>query len=186
MYGANSQNTFIFYLFFLYTIFINVLLLYPEKHAISEYPVITTLQNKDILYKQLQEDIHTYYKAVHSHGKIPFPSLKIFQYTPPGDSDMFEICSRLNVPYDTIATINHISNPVFFHSSPFILIPNIPGIFIPEYPVSDLEQILYSWRMYSQRMQSEKEPEIITVRKKGNKEKFLFFPGERFHPVERA
>ncbi|MBN2534734.1 MAG: M23 family metallopeptidase [Spirochaetales bacterium] len=153
------------------------------------YPEIKSLDNTDPLYRQLQDDVSAYYRAVHSKGKFPVPVLKIFQIPlhkvislwKEADTTIFALSARLNIPYDTIASLNHIENPLFFKNSPFILFPNIPGIFIPEDPSSDLEQIMLSWRM-----QSLDGSHQVTINRKGENERFLFFPGQRFHPVERA
>ena len=148
-----------------------------------DYPEIKTLTNSDPLFKQLQDDVSAYYRAAFSHGRSPFPALKIFQFTRKIDSeiDIFTITARLNIPYDTIASLNHIHNPRFFYNTHTILVPNMPGIFVPEIPDSDLEHIMLSWRT-----QSREEAREIIIFRKGKKEKYLFFPGKRFHPVERA
>lgn len=148
-----------------------------------DYPEIRSLTNTDPLFRQLQDDVSTYYQAVYSKGKSPFPVLKIFRISlhKETDSTIFTISARLNIPYDTIASLNHIENPMFFKNTPHILISNIPGIFVPENPSSELEQIMLSWRM-----QSIDSARQVFIHHKGKKERFLFFTGERFHPVERA
>jgi murein DD-endopeptidase MepM/ murein hydrolase activator NlpD len=161
------------------------------------YPEITSLTLADPLFRQLQDDIRAYYKAVHSKGKFPEPVLKIFCFSPgtlagctspgknPGDKKpdvtVFSLSARLNIPYDTLATLNRIENPQFFTHHPVLLIPNIPGIFVPENPSSDLEQVMVSWRMQS--LESGRQ---VVINRHGRKERFLFFPGGKFHPVERA
>lgn len=148
-----------------------------------DYPEIKSLTYTDPLYRQLQDDVSAFYQAAHSKGKMPFPGLKIFKILlhKETDSTIFTVSARLNIPYDTIASLNHIENPLFFKDSPFILVPNTPGIFIPENPSSDLEQIMVSWRI-----QSVDGARQVIINRDGVKEKYLFFPGARFHPVERA
>ncbi|MBN2442001.1 MAG: M23 family metallopeptidase [Spirochaetales bacterium] len=166
-------------LFFLFGIVLTVTA-YP---LFGDYPEIKTLTPGDPLYKQLQADVSAYYRASSSNGKYPFPALSIFQYVMENnpEMDIFSLSAHLNLPYDTIATLNHINNPGFFHSLHTVLIPNIPGLFIPERPVNELDHIVASWRM-----QSEEISQQVTINRRDKKEIYLFFPGKRFHPVERV
>ncbi len=166
------QKTKLLQLIFL---FMTISSLYPE------YPEINSLNRRDIIFKQLQEDIQGYYAAKSKGRGIDLPVLTFFQYQINESDDIFALSARLNLPYDTIASLNHISNPDELHDRKYILIANIPGIFVPKMPESDLEDIMISWRVqkYDDAIQ-------FSVWHNGNKEEFLFFEGDRFHSVERA
>jgi murein DD-endopeptidase MepM/ murein hydrolase activator NlpD len=56
-----------------------------------------------------------------------------------------------------------------------LFIPNLPGVFVPDHPRSELERLMASWR-------TERPGQTLFV----GGERYTFFPGERFHPVERA
>jgi murein DD-endopeptidase MepM/ murein hydrolase activator NlpD len=147
----------------------------------AEYPRIYVLTNRDVIFKQLQEDIKRYYaaKSRGKHRKIPV--LSFFRYRLKDTDDIFTLSAKLNLPYDTIATLNHIANPEELTEHEYILIPNIPGIFVPQTPVSDLDNIMIGWRM--QKYDTAKK---IYLWRTGIQEEFLFFEGERFHSIERA
>lgn len=147
----------------------------------AEYPEINSLNGRDIIFKQLQDDIQGYYAAKSKGRGVALPILTFFRYQLKKNDDIFALSARLNLPYDTIASLNHISNPDELHDRKFILIANIPGIFVPRRPESDLEDIMISWRVqkYDDAIQ-------LCVLRNGSKEEFLFFEGDRFHSVERA
>jgi murein DD-endopeptidase MepM/ murein hydrolase activator NlpD len=63
--------------------------------------------------------------------------------------------------------------------TPVLLLPSMPGLFIPEGPESDLEQLLAASRT-TQRGIS------VTVNRNNQKERFRFIPGADFSPTERA
>ncbi|MBA7484376.1 MAG: peptidoglycan DD-metalloendopeptidase family protein [Spirochaeta sp.] len=62
-----------------------------------------------------------------------------------------------------------------------IFVPNIPGIFVPLSPDSSFSEILYTIR--TSRFEFGQE---VLLRQKDGSKAMLFFPGERFHPLERA
>ena len=61
-----------------------------------------------------------------------------------------------------------------------LLLPTVPGVFIPENPVSDLENLMISGRLPLSDYESS---EIIIT---GTGEVFYFIPGGEFNPTERA
>jgi hypothetical protein len=155
----------------------------------SDYPEIKQCSLGDPLYKQLQEDISLYYKAVSAGNGRPIPRLKIFQYSLKSDpgTDLFQLAAQMNLPYDTIVSLNHITSPGDFDSYKTLLIPNMPGLFIPELPSTELEQIMVSWRLGEEGEEHPtREWERIIVLYGDKKEIFFFLPGIRFHPVERT
>ncbi|MCL2706432.1 MAG: M23 family metallopeptidase, partial [Spirochaetaceae bacterium] len=95
-----------------------------------------------------------------------------------GDT-LFAIASRLNIPYESISTLNKISSINDFKTEKEIIIPNQPILFIPEFPASDIEYILKSRNI------NEKN-NIIVLKRDGSKEKFSYIIDGRFNSTERA
>ncbi|MEW5817497.1 MAG: hypothetical protein AB1798_19130, partial [Spirochaetota bacterium] len=75
----------------------------------ADYPEIKTLNNSDILFKQLQENISLYYQNRANNKEIP--ALAIFKYRPSQKDTLYTAAARLNLPFDALATLNRISNP---------------------------------------------------------------------------
>jgi murein DD-endopeptidase MepM/ murein hydrolase activator NlpD len=160
--------------------------------AYADYPEILSLVRSDMLFRQLQDDIGAYYRATYSGKPEMRPPLTFFTYTVQDSDDIFSVSARLNLPYETLATLNRIDNPEFFKDIGLLIIPNTPGIFVPFEPVSDLEQVMCSWRNDGEDgsdKDSDKDSDNafeIVVKSKKKKYRFLFYAGSRFHPVERA
>lgn len=163
------------------SILFSILFIIIPNIGFSDYPEIKKLNNNDILYKQIQDVLKEYYKAI-SYGKEEqIPQLIIFKYRIKNQEDLFSISSRLNIPYDTISTLNRIENAKDFNVGDYILIPNLPGIFMPLNPYNALEEIMCSWRNIEK---TNTQKLYVSINTKT--EDFIFFLGERFHNVERA
>ena len=147
--------------------------------AQTHYPLIHHLDISDIVFRQLQEDISSYYVAIQT-GKSP-PPLLFYSYVAHKGDDLFGLAARLNVPYDSIATLNGISHQETFTSDTLLLIANIPGIFVPARPTTELEYLMASWRR-----ETLGQGTPVTLSRASGRETFYFYPGQRFHPVERA
>ncbi|MDR2663168.1 MAG: M23 family peptidase, partial [Treponema sp.] len=107
----------------------------------------------------------------------PADYFRIYAYTPAGNEDILRLSARCNIPYAALATLNRISHPDMLKGR--ILLPSVPGIFIPESPTNDLERLIAGSRDIE-------GGEILTVRTQGGTERFLFFPGADFTPTERT
>jgi murein DD-endopeptidase MepM/ murein hydrolase activator NlpD len=155
--------------------------LIPSLFLFPEYPVIGSLTPGDVLFVQLQRDIESYHRAAAKNKTDQMPPLAFFVYRTKHTEDLLFLAARLNLPYETLSTLNCSDSKEGFDSLDSILIPNIPGIFVPTDPRNDLEQIMFSWRS------AENAGAVsVTVSTDKLKRRFIFFPGDRFHPVERA
>jgi murein DD-endopeptidase MepM/ murein hydrolase activator NlpD len=102
----------------------------------------------------------------------------IYSYTPGEGEELMGIAARCNIPYGTLASLNrfsHAENPV---SGKTLLLPSMPGLFVPETPLSDLERLLFSAR--------DDSALFLTIPGEGRFERFRFFPGDDFSPTERV
>ncbi len=173
----------------------------------AEYPRIQRLGPEDELFRQLQADLSDYFRAVNrglpalpGSGRktppavtspasgpsgagtdLPLPPLRFFSLARPEKMDLFALAARLNLPYATLATLNGASGPAGFAELPTLVVPSLPGLFVPERPSSSFEEILVSISANSRR-----DPQPAMVRLPGGSRRFFFYLGEDFTAVERA
>jgi murein DD-endopeptidase MepM/ murein hydrolase activator NlpD len=147
----------------------------PSASAIS-YPALGSLGPDDFIYAQHQEQLAQSYAAL-QNGKRP-PELVIYSYAVHAPVDVFSLAARLNLPYETIATLNRLDRSRSFLPGERVLAPSVPGLFVPTSAGSDLD-LLLSYR--------EEAAGYVVALSSGNKVVSLrFFPGARFSPEERA
>jgi murein DD-endopeptidase MepM/ murein hydrolase activator NlpD len=148
--------------------------------AQSDYPEISELQRSDLLFRQLVSDIDLFYLRQRSEG--PLPPLTFFSYEVKEKDTLFTIAARFNIPYETIATVNGFSNPDDCTDGTRLIIPNRPGVFVPDTPRSSLEQLLTA-----NTARYDQEQQHVTVRMSENTTRsFSFYPGSRFSGTERS
>ena len=121
------------------------------------------------------------------------PVLTFFLYDVKPGEDLLGLAARLNLPYDTLATLNGTPNIAVFQEKKRLVIPNTPGLFVPLEPLSDLEKLMLASRG------SRPAPCVVSVLSRDTEpradaaesgaaasRRFGFFAGEKFHAVERA
>lgn len=156
-----------------------IFLLVAAAAEASPYPQIQTLDNSDVIFGQLEQAISEYH--VDAENAKPIPPLSFYTYDTAKGETLFDLASRVNLPYDTIATLNRLSGPMTFPKGTHLLLSSVPGIFVPLEPSSELEYLMASWRR-----DTHDPSQAVVVYNDGAWQHFLFFPGQRFHPVERA
>jgi murein DD-endopeptidase MepM/ murein hydrolase activator NlpD len=165
--------------------FLTVLFPLGAKNTGSDFPVITRLDVRDLAFNQYLADVENARRRVANRARIGedasslTEALTIYAYTPGGTDDIFSLAARCNIPYAALATLNHIAHPGSLDQAGTLLLPSVPGIFIPESPESDLERLLQSSREASAGIP-------ITINRGGKKTAFLFIPGADFSPTERV
>lgn len=151
----------------------------------SFYPRINDLHIRDIQFKQFQTDVEFSYRRLaslelSSQELLPLAeNLTIFSYQVKQGDDIFTLAARCNIHYAAISTLNRLAHPSSLTAGSTILLPSIPGIFVPEDPKNDVERILRSSR--------ESQNGIpINIRKEGSSILYLFIPGADYSQTERA
>lgn len=161
------------------------LLLLCGAPAFAQYPRIKVLAPSDIVFRQLMEDLDAAYRdetlaksgaVIEATGQSP---MRIYAFTMAYDADIFSLAARLNLPYDSLASLNRIGNSGTVKAGAEILIPSRPGVFLAERPATDLEYLMSSWR------QGRAGGVLISVRRGKGSERFMYFPADRFNPAER-
>jgi murein DD-endopeptidase MepM/ murein hydrolase activator NlpD len=146
----------------------------------GDFPVITRLDIRDPVFRQYLEAVDLSRRLIYGKKEKPtdlVENLRIYSYTLAKNDDILGLAARCNVPYAGIATLNRVSHPAFMPKT--VLLPSVPGIFIPETPSNDLEQLMVSSRDPANGV-------LITIQRDGKPERYLFLPGEDFSSTERT
>ncbi|WP_455382350.1 M23 family metallopeptidase [Salinispira pacifica] len=154
-----------------------LLLVLPAAAAYADYPLIHDLDSSDVLFRQIEQDISRFNQAV--RGGLPLPTLTVYRYRIRKGQDLLSVAARLTLPYSAIATLNRMDHRDFREGTTEILIPNMPGIFIPADPRNTVEQLL------AHRSPSTATAQHIRVRTAGGETDFRFEPGADFTADER-
>ncbi len=154
---------------------ISLILTAGISSVFAEYPLIRyTIESRDPLYSQQQQDVEIWYSGVQDS-----PQLMIFRYFPRSSENLFSVAAAFNLPYDSIATLNGWDAPGLLSPEKEVLIPNIPGLFVPETPEGNWQRALAG-------NSRDSEPIIIKISSKAGETKTLrFYPGEKFSSAER-
>jgi murein DD-endopeptidase MepM/ murein hydrolase activator NlpD len=164
------------------------------------FPVIGRLGPGDTAFRQYQADVENARRLLFSRrrpgssGNSPesatdtppdasaagplAEALTLYEYTVKGE-DLLALAARCNIPYAAIATLNRLPHIRELSDGAVLYLPSMPGLFIPEKPENDLELLMGSSR-------GAEGGFIITVRRGGAGERFLFIPGADFSPTERS
>jgi murein DD-endopeptidase MepM/ murein hydrolase activator NlpD len=106
---------------------------------VSGQMLIDELHSRDPVYRQHQELVASFYRAsVQRDGEIP--PLIVMVYQPKPSETLFEIASRLMLPYSSISTLNRMAG-TDLPDGP-ILVPSRPGLLVFENPVHSLEEMV--------------------------------------------
>lgn len=145
-----------------------------------EFPLIENLSSRDPLFQQQQDSVSRFYRA-HRQGAAP-PHLMLYRYRPNSGDTLISLASRFSIPYSALATLNRIEGSQLPKDIDTILVPSVPGLFVPTEAESSLEVML------SDRVEDDlDEADAITIRvaRENKTKEFAFFPGEDFTADER-
>ena len=151
-------------------------------------PIIARLDWRDENFRQLISDVEanrrrvfnlTVTRRVNNNESLRSvaDSLTIFRYVAIEGDTIYSLAARCSIPYSTLASLNRLDNPAMVQAGIPLLLPTAPGLFVPQQPQSDLEQLLASSHFPA----SEDASAIVTVGAV-----FHYFPGSDFNSTERA
>jgi hypothetical protein len=147
-------------------------------------PVITRLDAGDTAFRQYAADVEASRLRIHNRERNGETAsslaegLAVYAYRPGPRDDAFSLAARCNVPVSALATLNRLPHPDSFAGASSLLLPSMPGIFIPERPGTDLELLLLAGR-------AGEEGVSVVIRGDGGG-RFRFIPGADFSPTELA
>ena len=152
--------------------------------ALSSLPEIPRLDSRDTVFRQYLQDVEAarrdLFSARHNPEELA-ASLTIYSYTPSGEDEILGLAARCSLPYSALASLNRLPHGEEMVPGKLLLLPSIPGIFIPESPGNDLERLITSARAGEGG-----DGVIISVPLNGRTERFKFIPGDDFSPTERV
>jgi hypothetical protein len=154
----------------------------PASSLDSTLPVIGRLDARDIVFKQYISEIEAGRRLLFSSRQRAAEelasALTIYSYTPTENENLLGIAARCNIPYATLASLNRYSHLEDLASGKPMLLPTMPGIFVPETPATDMERLIFSAR---------KETAVpLFIPLDDKTERFYFVPGDDFSPTERV
>jgi murein DD-endopeptidase MepM/ murein hydrolase activator NlpD len=160
-------------------------ILSAEENTLRGFPAISRLDPGDMAFKQYQSDVEAARRRIANMERLgdspdkAAEDLTVYAYIPREGDDVFSLAARCAIPYAAFVTLNRFDHPTSMGDAPVLLLPSMPGLFIPGVPESDLEQLLAASRAYQQGV-------VITLTRNDQKETFRFIPGADFSPTERA
>ena len=171
---------------FFYLWLILILPLPARAETSPPLPAITRLDSGDTMFRQYISDVEAARRLVFSPRfdqtnqaavEALASSLTVYSYTPADRDELLGIAARCSIPYATLASLNRFSHAEDIMAGKAMLLPSVPGIFIPETPQSDLERLIFSAR--------EGGALVLTIRTEDAAERYRFIPGDDFNPTER-
>ena len=136
------------------------------------FPTITELSSKNPIFKQFSQDVEINYKKIALEKET---NLMFYKYRATKDDTLHFIAARCNISYDSIATLNHISSIHSDISGKILLIPTVPGLFVPKNGISTIEKIMLCRNFDTS--------EILCYNI--NNEEFYFLENTKFDETER-
>ena len=143
----------------------------------AQYPTISVLSQNDILFNEQQQNVRVFYRQFSVGGELP--ELTVYSYRTVPEDTLFGIAARISVPYSAVATLNRLEGTDLGPPGGLLLLPSIPGIFVPLTPATDLEVIMHDLRR-------EQPAQVVTVTEESTTTVFRFYPGADFLPEERS
>ena len=129
------------------------------------------------LFRQYEEIVQKNYK--NQMAGNPLEPL-FFKYKNSENFTLQELCARCNINYDTITTLNSISSKDDRISGLSLLLPAFQGLFIPLDRGQNPIEVLLQENYKNQNLTKD------TLYYKIDGRDFVFLPGKRFSPTERA
>lgn len=163
------------FLFLLYIFSVSHLFSAEKKISREKLPLIPLLSSRNDIFQEYSAIVDENYKALAS-GQDTL--MVFFKCQVPENMNLLALASRCNIPYETIATLNHIGGNQVNLTGKEILLPTVPGLFISTTSDDSLQVIL--------------KTRCIEILQNDNvcynfgTETMVFLKNERFNPTERA
>ncbi len=142
------------------------------------YPRILRTDRSDLSFRQLADSVAQSRRA--EMTGTPFPDLVFYTFEVPADTDILAVAARLDVPYETLATVNRMPESRILRKGELLVVPSVSGVFMARNPENDLEYLIAVSRSAAAGGAD------VLVRLRGARGAFRFLPGARFTPTERA
>ena len=142
-------------------------------------PEIQSLSPKreNVVFQQFNEIVEKNFRKTFAGGE---PEYSFFKYKVTEKFDFQQLCARLNINIDTMATLNSIASKDDTIKDKTLIVPTVQGIFIAlDGGKNDIEALLF---------QNYKNQNLTkgTLYYRINGRYFVFIQGKRWAPTERA
>jgi murein DD-endopeptidase MepM/ murein hydrolase activator NlpD len=174
--------------FFLVSLWLVAAPFLEGQDAAPDFPLIARLDSRDESFRQFIADVESNRRRVFNRDRSRenavaiAGSLTIYRYVPREGEDLLSIAARCSMPYSALASLNRLTHPSMLTVGSPLLLPSVPGLFVPEEPGSDLEQLMASARLSA----PETDSVALTIGGAQGRKVFYFFPGGEFGSTERA
>lgn len=150
-------------------------MLFSMQYMVNQEEIleISTLSSRNPIFAQYMTEIENSYKGIASNKEF---SVKFYSYTIQKNETLMQIAARCNIPYEEIALINNINSVDTEIENKKIIIPNAPGLFIPENPSTSIGKLV------KQRLSGSEAENTYNIQG----ELYKYLPQERLTPTERA
>ena len=167
------------FVFFLSLIFVHNL--HSQEPALiqkSRLPAIHKLSSTDNIFKQFSQTVQ-YNEKINANNPNSLPEIEFYLYEAKKYDDILSIHADTGIPYDTLITLNSISNPNTKLENKKLIIPTAKGIFLTDQPETNIERLIFEeFRDFFSK--SEKLCYNLDGRT------FCFLPEKRLTPTQRA
>jgi murein DD-endopeptidase MepM/ murein hydrolase activator NlpD len=153
----------------------------PVAANAADYPRIHRAHQTDPIFRQHQEAVQEYYLRSRAGGNLPEPA--VYRYEPEPDDTLLTLSARFSLPQSTLASINRLGNVHIPAGTEYLLIPTLAGIYAPDPPETDMEQLIAELRLTDD--WTGPAPMTLILYPAGGRTTFRFFAGDDFDRVER-
>lgn len=145
----------------------------------NKLPEIPSLSSRDEIFKEYAAIVDENYENLAGGYDT---MMLFFRCRVPKDTNLLSLAARCNIPYETIATLNHIESNSKSLEGREIILPTVPGLFINATANSKSDNSLQT--ILKTRYNEILQTEILCYN--FGTESFVFLQNERFSPTERA
>lgn len=107
----------------------------------AQLPLITELSPHNPVFQQYNDDVLYARKALAAGKTSRELPLRFYRYKAQKDDTIIRIAARCSIPYDALITLNGIESVKTNISGTMLLLPCVPGLYLPEKAVSDIEKL---------------------------------------------
>ena len=115
---------------------------FPSDYTLL--PHIASLTADDPVFNQYSDDVQAARIALASPQSKKSLPLTIYTYTVKKNDTLLTIAARCSIPYDAIASLNRISAMQESIIGRTVLLPSLPGLYLPDAAANSFEHLLLS------------------------------------------
>jgi len=107
----------------------------------AELPLISELSPQNHIFQQYCDDVLYARKALAAGKSSRELPLQFYRYRVQKDDTIIRIAARCSIPYDALITLNGIESVKTDITGKMLLLPTLPGLYLPEKAISDIEKL---------------------------------------------